>query len=487
MSNLEARAEVHPYSHQPIPADPTCVRNIGTCAKALAAGALLALMGAASAANAADASALGTTLTAVGAEKAGNKDGSIPAWSPEKQDAGDWNPKKLRGDSWKHKGEKPKFAIDAASADKYADHLTPGELAVLKQVKDFRMDVYPTHRSCGVPDFVAENTKKNVGTAQIGADGWTLKEAIVPGVPFPMPQSGIEAIWNQKMRYQGVAMTYPNGTTAVSPHKGGNEWIVAGYEQTYYWPWAAKGSRKLSEVGNIFTQTYFTFLNPVALAGQAGIISDFVNQPGTEAYYYFPGQRRVRRLPSYAYDSPQLGFENQYALDETQVFMGAPDRFDWKLAGKKEIYVPYNAFGAFDINAKATDVMQRDFIEPGHRRYELHRVWVVEATVKAGVRHTSPKRVYYLDEDSWNVVLAEDYDAQGKLWKVREGYLIPVYETGSCDVTAFSQYNLAEGRYMVDFHTIGTGANPQWTTEATSPRHKSSFYTAENLRAISDR
>jgi hypothetical protein len=107
--------------------------------------------------------------------------------------------------------------------------------------------------------------------------------------------------------------------------------------------------------------------------------------------------------------------------------------------------------------------------------------------VKSGVRHTSPKRIYYLDEDSWNVVLAEDYDAQGKLWKVREGYLIPVYETGSCDVTAFAQYNLAEGRYLVDFHAIGTGSSPQWYTEPSNPRFKAGFYTAENLRAISDR
>lgn len=442
---------------------------------------------AASFVSAADNSALGNTLTAVGAEKAASKDGSIPAWNAERQDVGDWNPKKLRSDYWKYKGEKAKFSIDTSSADKYADHLTPGQLALLKQVKDFRMDIYPTHRSCGVPDFVAENTKRNVGTAQIGSDGWTLKEAVLPGVPFPLPASGIEAIWNQKMRYRGLALSYPNGSTNVSPHKGGSEWIAAGFDQTYYWPWAAKGSRKLSEIGNTYTQTYFSFLKPVALAGQSGIISDFVNQPGTEAYYYFPGQRRVRRLPSYAYDSPQMGFENQYALDETQVFMGAPDRFDWKLVGKREIFVPYNAFGAYDINAKQEDVLLRDFIEPGHRRYESHRVWVVEATVKAGVRHTSPKRVLYLDEDSWNVVLAEDYDAQGKLWKVREGYLIPVYETGSCDVTAFSQYNLAEGRYLVDFHAIGAGINPQWTIEASSPRHKGAFYNADNLRAISDR
>ena len=438
-------------------------------------------------AMAAEPSAPGTTLTVVGAEKAGSQDGNIPAWAAEKQESGDWNAKKPRGEFWKYKGEQAKFSIDANNVEKYATHLTPGQVAALKQIKGFRLDVYPTHRSCGVPDFVAENTRKNQDVAQLGADGWTLKDAVVPGIPFPQPKSGIEAIWNQRLHYRGVGVTFPNGITKVSPHKGGSEWIDAGYEQTYYWPWAAKGSHKFSEIGAIFTQTYFTYLYPVAMAGQAGIVTDFINQPGTESFYYFPGQRRVRRLPSYAYDSPQIGFENQYAMDETQVYMGSPDRFDWKVLGKKEIYVPYNSFGAYDINANKETVFTRDFIEPGHRRYEQHRVWVIEGNVKAGVRHTSPKRVLYLDEDSWNVVFAEDYDAQGKLWKIREGYLIPVYETGSCDVAAFSQYNLAEGRYLTDFHAIGTKVGPQWTTEANSARLKSSFYTADNLRAISDR
>ncbi|MBT0961620.1 DUF1329 domain-containing protein [Denitromonas sp. IR12] len=447
----------------------------------------MALSFAGSAVHAADAASLGGPLTPVGGERAANADGNIPAWSGENPVLPGWDAKKLRGEFWKYKGEKPKFSIDASNVDQHAERLSPGQIALIKQVQGYRADVYPTHRSCGVPDFVAENTKKNVGFAKIAEDGWTLKEAMLPGTPFPIPSSGIEAIWNQKMRYRGLSATWPNATANVSPRRGGDEWITAGYDETMFWPWAAEGATKLSETNSIYSHVYFTFLSPVALAGQAASITDYVNQPGTESYLYFPGQRRVRRLPSYAYDSPTLGFENQYALDETQVFMGAPDRFDWKLVGKKEIYVPYNSFGAYDFKAKADEVLLRDFIAPSHRRYELHRVWVVEGTVKDGVRHTSPKRVLYLDEDSWNAVLAEDYDAQGNLWKVREGYLIPVFETGSCDVAAFSQYNLPEGRYLIDFHTIGTGVGPQWTVEATGPRHRGSFYRAENLRAISDR
>ncbi len=349
------------------------------------------------------------------------------------------------------------------------------------------MDVYPSHRECGVPDFVAENTKKNVGFSKIGANGWSLTDANVPGYPFPIPENGIEAMWNSKLRYRGVATEYKQVYTSVSPRKGGSDWIRASSEQTMFFPWGAKGTAQLSKLPQVEYFTYFGYNAPAALAGQALMAAVFTDQPGSETFYYFPGQRRVRRMPSYAYDSPQIGMENQYAFDEPFVFNGTPDRFDWKLIGKKEMLVPYNSFGAYNFAAKVDDIMKTDSIDPAYRRYELHRVWVVEATVKAGNRHTSPKRTFYLDEDSWAPLLADDYDAQGKLWKMREGYLIPVYETGSCDVSAFAQYNLSEGRYVFDMNAAGTGKDVQWVVEGKSPRYKPAFYTSDNLRSISDR
>lgn len=448
----------------------------------------LALMAAAApTCFAADAAKLGTDLTPSGAEKAASKDGAIPAWPGNEAQQSGWTYGKYRGEAWKFKGDKPLMSIDASNVDKYADKLSPGQVAVIKQVKGYRMDVYPTHRTCGVPDFVADNTKKNVGTAKLAQNGWSLQEALLPGYPFPMPESGVEAMWNSKMRYRGVALEYKNILTTVSPRKGGSEWIRASSEQTIYYPWATKGATQLSKLPQVEFYTYFAYNAPTALAGQSLSIAQFTDQSGNETFYYFPGQRRVRRMPSYAYDSPQIGFENQYALDEAQVFNGTTDRFDWKLVGKKEMYVPYNSFGAYDFAAKPEDIAKPDFIDPEHRRYELHRVWVIEATVKQGARHTSPKRTFYLDEDSWNLVLADDYDAQGKLWKLREGFLIPVYETGTCDTSAFVQYNLTEGRYVFDMHAAGTGKDAQWVVDPNGPRYKPAFYTSDNLRAISDR
>ena len=425
-------------------------------------------------------------LTPAGGERAASKDGTIPAWEGAPP-ASSWSYGKPRLDSFKYKADKPQFAIDASNVDKHAANLTPGQIAALKQIPGFKMEVYPSRRTCGVPDFVAENTRKNAGFAKLGADGWSLKEAHVPGFPFPEPKSGVEAMWNAKMRYHGVGIDYPKTITAVSPRKGASEWIKAESEQTIYLPWGAKGSQQLSKVGNVEEYVYFAYTAPTALAGQALAITVLLDEPGSETFYYFPGQRRVRRMPSYAYDSPQVGFENQYTLDEPYVFHGTLDRFDWKLVGKKELYVPYNSFGPYDFNAKFEDVAKPGALESSHRRYEKHRLWVVEATVKQGARHIAPKRTFYLDEDSWNFVLAEDYDAQGKIFKVREGYVVPVYETGTCDVSAFAQYNLAEGRYVLDLLSMGTGKDIKWVTERGGARFKPGFYTSDNLRAISER
>ncbi len=70
---------------------------------------------------------------------------------------------------------------------------------------------------------------------------------------------------------------------------------------------------------------------------------------------------------------------------------------------------------------------------------------------------------------------------------MREGFLIPVFETGSCDVVAFSQQNLIDNRYLFDFHAAGTGTDVRWFTEPSGPKMKPGYYTSENLRAVSER
>lgn len=449
-----------------------------TLSASLAAGSALA--------QTPDPARLSADLTPVGAERAGTTTG-IPAWAPPGNVGAGWSAGKRRMDAFKYQSDKPLFSIDASNVDKYAAQLNPGQVAALKEIKDYRMDVYPTRRTCGIPDFVADNTRRNVGFAKMASDGVTLADAYTPGVPFPLPQTGAEVMWNAKLRYRGVGLEYQKMITAVSPRRGSNDAIQLVADQGTFFPWAVKGGTTFAKVDQVESYTYVNYRAPAALAGQAVTFVGYTAKP-SDVFYYFPGQRRVRRMPSYSYDAPQIGFENQYTMDEPYVFAGNLDRFDWKVVGKREMIVPYNSLGMYDFKAKFDEVFQRDFIAPSHRRYELHRVWVVEATVKSGMRHVAPKRTFYIDEDSWSMVGAVDYDAQGKIWKVREGHVVPVYETGTCDSFAFTQFNLSEGRYLIDGSTLGAGSDVSWLVDAAGkPTMRPDYYTSEALRARSER
>lgn len=438
--------------------------------------------------SAAEIDRLGKDLTPVGAERAGNKDGSIPAWSgATNKPQGNWVWGKFRGDYWKYKGEKPVASIDASNINKYADKLSPGQIAMVKHLQGYKMEVYPTKRECSYPDFVLNNTKTGAPKSKIAADGWSLEEAALPGVPFPAPKTGIEVIWNYLMRYQGVGVEWPDAKATVSPRPGTTGGIVTRYEQAAYFPWAKKGTTSPSQVDHVQQGYFYAFKEPVALAGQALVQRYFMNKD-SESFYYFTGQRRVRRLPNYAYDTPIIGFENQLPNDAMYIYYGNPDRFDWKLVGKKEMYIQYNNFEASNPNRPAQGI-DKPFIDNDLRRYELHRVWVVEGNVKQGVRHSSPKKVIYFDEDTWLAVASEDYDSQGKLWRHKEAAVYPAWEIGACTNTAmYFLHDLVSGRYVTDSNVSGGLKDVRFYADAEgNPHMKDNFFTAEGLRAISDR
>jgi uncharacterized protein DUF1329 len=439
-------------------------------------------------ASPADVARLGKELTPAGAEKAGNKDGTIPGWDGKDVPLPGWSHGKYRGDYWTHKDEKPLFSIDASNVDKYKDQLSPAQVQMVKQTAGYRMDVYPSHRNAGYPDWIEANIRKNAGgAAKLSKDGTDLLDAALPGIPFPIPENGSEIIWNFLVRYKGVGTEWPRTTTSVSPRPGTSDWLDPAGPQTVFHPWGKKGSTSPNQAGSVIYCVDFAYDTPAALAGQRIFICDFTNKD-REAYFYFPGQRRVRRLPVYAYDAPQIGFENQYPLDTAWVFLGRPDRFDWKIVGKKEMYVPYNAFGMYDFRKKLHDVLQTKHLANDSRRYELHRVWVVEATVKKGVRHSMPRRVFYFDEDTYLALVADQYDAKGGLWRLEEGYPIPIWELGGIvDHYPFASYDLLTGRYLCDQSTIGTGKDLRYFTDAPDPRFNMSWFQAENLRMVSER
>lgn len=422
-------------------------------------------------------------LTPLGAERAGNADGSIPPWTGGiTQAPAGYRPGMHHLDPFA--ADRPRLVLDSRNMAAYQALLTPGTQALLQANPDYHLRVFPTRRSASLPQRLYDATRANASRAELIADGNGVQGAAA-GVPFPLPQSGQEAIWNHIMRYRGEQLHLQTNQAAVLANGSYN---LLKLDRYLYFVYGREGMIPENLDNTLFYYKY-KVVAPARLAGSALVVQETLDQVLSirKAWRFNRGERRVRRLPTLAYDSLQPDTNGMATADTVDVYNGAPDHYEWALLGKREMLVPYNSYAVHQKGLAYGDILKSRFINPDLLRYELHRVWVVEATVKAGMRHSAPKRTVYLDEDSWAPVLMDDFDGQGKLAKMREGFLIPVYETGTCDVMAMVQNNLAEGRYVFDTHTVGVGKDIRWVTEPNGPRYRAAFYTADNLRAISER
>jgi hypothetical protein len=398
-----------------------------------------------------------------------------------------WTVGKSRYAAWKHKDEKPTATITAANVAQYSEQLSPGQIALFKANPGYEMPIYPAHNECSYPEWYSQNNKANASRAKLDPSGSYLIDAVLPGVIFESPRSGSEAMWNFETRYQGVGSVYQWRTYVAAP-PGGTNPIVAESVGSQYFPWGKKGSWTPAQGGDLQSGQWFKLLTPAALAGQGGTLRNYFSKT-VESYYYFPGQRRVRRMPSYAYDAPQVGYENQYTVDEVFMFYGAIDRFNWKIVGKRQMYVPYNSFAVYRNEVDFSKAMTPSGINPEFRRYELHEVLVVEGALKSDVRHISSKKIFYMDPLSWNILAGEDLDGQGRLFKYREQYTIPFWEIGgACTGIPSYQFNFQSGRYLSDNIVFGQKADPRFFEAAgAQPQFTDAFYSSQGLQSVSER
>lgn len=427
---------------------------------------------ASAAVSAQEAEALKTHLTPLGAERGGNQDGSIPAWNggftqvPPGYQSGQPRPDFFAG-------EKPLYAVTAQNLDQYGHLLSDGVKAMLGKYPGMRLDVYPTHRSASAPDWVYANTFRNATSATTTNGGVSLQGAY-GGTPFPLPKSGFEAMWNHKLAWQGEA-TYAPFQTFVVNADGSRVLATRGDEWNQY-PYYFKDGTPEGFKGDY----WLVLQNPTApsyKAGESGLGRYHVTETAEDpirSWQYLVGQRRVRRAPTIGYDTPDFVTSGVANFDDALVFSGVLDRYQWKLVGKQEMLVPYNNNRA--MAAKLDDLLGAKFLNPDLVRWEKHRVWVVEATLAPGKRHVAPKRRLYLDEDSWNAVLADSWDAQGKLWKVSYSLMLLAPDLpGVVGTMSFGVYNLLADAYVynvapnempVQFKVIPPQPDRKFTPEA---------------------
>jgi hypothetical protein len=388
---------------------------------------------------------LGKELTPVGAEMAGNADGTIPKWEggitrpPAGYKVGMFHPDPFPGDE-------PLFTITAANAKEYDAKLTAGAKALLaKYPQTYKMIVYPTRRSASFPERTYTYTKTNATNCKLIADGDGI-ENCAEGIPFPIPQNAYEVIWNHKLKYKGVAVQ--RWANQVAPTASGAYSVVRLREELlglYYKP-----GNTTENINNVLIYFFQVVEGPARLAGNVLLVHETLNQAkqARQAWVYNPGQRRVRRAPNVAYDNPGTASDGLRTNDMTDMFNGALDRFDWELVGKKEMYVPYNSYTAHSDKTKIADLIRPGHLNPDKMRYELHRVWVVEAKLKAGKRHINSRRTFYVDEDSWGILALDHYDARGQLWRVSEAPSINYYDQPTFWSTIEVHNDLQSGRYI---------------------------------------
>jgi len=383
------------------------------------------------------------SITRMGAERSANANGSIPEWQGgmtqrEKTGTHHDNP---------YEKEKPLFIITAKNWKKHKKHLTEGHIALLKRYPDtFKIPVYPTHRSASFPEWVLKNTEKNKGSASLTEDGMGIKDAL-GGIPFPNPNNGLEAIWNHLVRWRGMllkritfeAVVFKSGT--INSLRAKQE-----ISFNFYRP-----RLDPNDYDNILFYYTSFILEPARLAGGALLMVDTLNQreKPRQVWGYDAGSHRVRRIPNVSYDSPALLAESLRTTDDTDIFNGATDRFTWQLMGKKEIYIAYNSYQLSSPSVSYEALLTPNHMNPDFTRYELHRVWVVEAKLKKDSRHIYSRRTYYLDEDSWNIATVDQYNQAGNIWRVSIAYLKSFYEIPAVLTTADAFHDLRSGNYHV--------------------------------------
>ncbi len=359
------------------------------------------------------AEALKDKLTPLGAERAGNADGSIPAWNGGFTEVPAGYQQGQRGFD-PFAADKPLFTITAANLEQYKDKLAEGVIQLFKANPDtFRIDVYPTRRTAAAPQWIYDNTLKNATNATLENDGLTVKGAY-GGVPFPIPQSGLEVHWNHMTLWRGES-THTKYKVWTTTADGKQVLATAAQDEGQYPYYYPEGSAETSPNPNYMLAIQATYA-PAFRAGEALMVHNVLDHvKGRTLWQYLAGQRRVRRAPSINFDTPNVVASGVNFVDETFGGGGSPERYDWKLLGKREMIIPYNN-NKLLANADQ-EVMGQRHAKPEMMRWELHRVWEVEATLKPGKRHAVPKRKYYYDEDNWGTAILDGWDAEGTLWR----------------------------------------------------------------------
>jgi hypothetical protein len=108
-------------------------------------------------------------------------------------------------------------------------------------------------------------------------------------------------------------------------------------------------------------------------------------------------------------------------------------------------------------------------------------VWITEAKLREGTSHIYARRTFYIDEDSWQTLVVDQYDGRGELWRVSEAYVINYYQVPMLWQAVEAHYDLQNGRY------IALGLNNQERVEVFGAPMSTEEFTPDALRRLGRR
>nr|WP_297400247.1 DUF1329 domain-containing protein [uncultured Marinobacter sp.] len=426
----------------------------------------------------AEAARLGAELTPVGAERKGNASGTIPEWTGGlAQPPANWREGEVEINPFPE--DEALFVITGDNLNLYRDKLTDGHIRMLEAYgPDFFMPVYQTRRTAALPDEVYGKIHENAISAELLDNGNGVRNTIMSS-PFPIPDSGLEVIWNHILRYRGQEVSF-RSASATPQVDGAYNPVVNEYD--YFFAYSEKGA-ELADIDNKIFYLKTNTVAPTSLAGTITLVHETLDQIRSPrlAWRYDAGSRRLRRSPNLAYETDLPNSSSLRSVDQKDMYNGAPNQYDWTLKGKREIYVPYNAYQLHDAEVTPDEVIRPRHINQQLTRYELHRVWVVEARRRTGISHIYDRRVFYVDEDSWQILASEEYDAKGNLWRVSEAHNISYYSEPVFWTTMEMTYDLKAKRYYID------GLSDQYPAYDFQPGFRGSEFTASAARRAARR
>jgi len=443
---------------------------------ALAGASAAALKTGAAKAQTADASLLTTTLTPMGSERAGNADGSIPAWTgsyttlPAGWQDGDYIPDPFAD-------EQPVVVINASNMAQYADKLSDGVQAMMTK-SGFSIKVYPTHRTQTIPSSVAAYCVQNLTNAKFvdpanPQNGFT---GGFGGYPFPIPDvsnplaAGAQIMYNNANRWAAYAATYHSQGYVMN---SGNLVLTLSGPLKFDYPYYYR-----KDISTIQAREYIAFDSPGNIVGEEVIVWYYTDETPQQSWELLNGQGRVRKAPELSFDTPSSFADGICGYDEYYGYNGALVQYDWKYLGKQEMYIPYNGNGMYALAPE--QVLQPKFMNPDVTRWELHRVWVVEATLRPGKRNVLARRRFYVDEDSWVIGVTDAWDAAGNLYKSNHVFNYFRPDMPGVVFAANVSYNLQTGDYALPFGLYNEKARP---TLKYLPAWPDSVFDPENMAA----